>query len=61
LNISFFNGYSTRLEQITHIVSRKKNIRHTVAAGVRDRTGVRADNCGTATVFEDDGKAEDGT
>jgi hypothetical protein len=35
--------------------------RHTVAAGVRDRTGVRADSCDTATVFADTGKAEVGT
>jgi hypothetical protein len=35
--------------------------RHTVAAGVRDRTGVRADSCDTATVFADAGKAEVGT
>lgn len=32
-----------------------------MAAGVRDRTGVRADNCDTTTVFADVGKAEAGT
>jgi hypothetical protein len=42
----------------------EKDISHTVAAGVRDRTGVRAESCDTgATVFvvKHDGSAEGGT